>query len=91
MQIVLPGDMLVKADMMTMANSLEVRVPFLDHELVNYIFSLPAHYKIDKNARKKILKDTFRGMLPEELYNRPKHGFEVPLLKWFRGDLKTMT
>ena len=90
MQIVLPGDMLVKADMMTMANSLEVRVPFLDHELVNYIFSLPAHYKIDKNARKKILKDTFRGMLPEELYNRPKHGFEVPLLKWFRGDLKTM-
>ena len=90
MHMVLQNDMLTKVDLMSMANSLEVRVPFLDYEFVNYCFSLPSEYKIDQFSRKKILKDAFRSYLPEELYTRPKHGFEVPLLKWFRTDLKSM-
>ncbi len=88
MHLVLTNDMLTKVDMMSMANSLEVRVPFLDHEVVNFVFSLPDSYKIDKTQRKKILKDAFRHMLPQELYHRPKQGFEVPLLSWFRSELK---
>ena len=88
--LVLQNDMLTKVDMMSMANSLEVRVPFLDHELVEYLFQLPVDYKIGKGFRKKILKDTFKEILPHELYSRPKHGFEVPLLKWFRNELKDL-
>jgi asparagine synthase (glutamine-hydrolysing) len=90
MNLVLTNDMLVKVDMMSMANSLEVRVPFLDYNVVNYAFSLPEDYKIDKESSKKILRDTFRKDLPAELFNRPKHGFEVPLLKWFRTGLKSL-
>jgi asparagine synthase (glutamine-hydrolysing) len=90
MNMVLPGDMLTKVDRMSMANSLEVRVPFLDHELVNFVFSLPEDYKICSTHRKRILQDTFKDVLPERLYKRPKHGFEVPLLSWFRNDLKSM-
>lgn len=88
MQLVLTNDMLTKVDMMSMANSLEVRVPFLDHDLVNFVSSLPSSFKIDKTGRKKILRDTFRSDLPAELYHRPKQGFEVPLLSWFRRELK---
>ena len=90
MKMVLPGDMLTKVDRMSMANSLEVRVPFLDHELVNFVFSLPEEYKICSTHRKRILQDTFKDILPERLYKRPKHGFEVPLLSWFRNDLKLL-
>lgn len=89
-RMVLPYDMLTKVDLMSMANGLEVRVPFLDHELVNYIASLPADFKITGNLRKRILQDAFRDILPTELYNRPKKGFEVPLLKWFRRELKSL-
>lgn len=90
LQMVLTNDMLVKVDMMSMANSLEVRVPFLDHNVVNYVMGLPVEHKIDRTARKKILQDAFRNILPEELYHRPKHGFEVPLLKWFNKELKDL-
>ena len=88
MHLVLPNDMLTKVDLMSMANSLEVRVPFLDHDVVNLVFSLPDHYKINSRGRKRILRDAFRNMLPPELYSRPKQGFEVPLLPWFRKELK---
>lgn len=88
MELVLQNDMLVKADSMSMAHGLEIRSPFLDFELVNFAFSLPAHFKIRGKRRKRILQDAFRDMLPSELYNRPKKGFEVPLLKWFRKELK---
>lgn len=88
MHFVLPNDMLVKVDMMSMANSLEVRVPFLDYELVNFAFTLPDSFKMDASNSKKILRETYRSQLPEALFNRPKHGFEVPLLKWFRTGLK---
>jgi asparagine synthase (glutamine-hydrolysing) len=90
MSVVLPNDMLTKVDLMSMANGLEVRVPFLDYELVNYLFSLPSHFKIDHQLRKKVLQDSFRDILPAELYNRPKKGFEVPLLKWFRKEMKSL-
>lgn len=87
MQLVLPGDMLVKVDLMSMANSLEVRSPFLDYNVVDFAFGLPSKYKIDGGMKKKIVQDAFRKMLPEEIYNRSKHGFEIPLLGWFRNEL----
>lgn len=90
MQLVLPNDMLMKVDLMSMANGLEVRVPFLDYEVVNFVFSLPGEYKITNNIRKRILQDSFRDILPRQLYNRPKKGFEVPLLKWFRAEMKSL-
>tara|TARA_B100000809_G_scaffold84190_2_gene82594 strand:- start:2330 stop:4261 length:1932 start_codon:yes stop_codon:yes gene_type:complete len=89
MRMVLTNDMLRKVDAMSMANSLEVRTPFLDHRLVNFAFSLPVAFKINPNMKKKILQDTFRSELPEEIYKRPKHGFEVPLLSWFRNELRS--
>jgi len=90
MNLVLPNDMLTKVDMMSMANGLEVRVPFLDYELVNFVFSLPERFKINGRIRKRILQDAFRDILPRQVYNRPKKGFEVPLLKWFRTEMKSM-
>ncbi|MEM9025089.1 MAG: asparagine synthase C-terminal domain-containing protein, partial [Bacteroidota bacterium] len=89
MELVLPNDMLTKVDMMSMANSLEVRTPFLDHRLVNFAFSLPVRFKINTNMTKKILQDAFRSRLPAELYQRPKQGFEVPLLPWFQSELRS--
>lgn len=89
MHLVLVSDMLHKVDSMSMANSLEVRTPFLDHNIVEFAFSLPQKYKITKDIKKRILQDAYRSVLPAELYKRPKHGFEVPLLKWFRTELKT--
>lgn len=90
MHLVLPNDMLKKVDHMSMANALEVRVPFLDHQVVEFVQSLPAEYKITPHLRKRILQDSYRDFLPEKLYNRPKKGFEVPLLKWFRSSLKPL-
>lgn len=90
MSLVLQGDMLTKVDLMSMANSLEVRTPFLDFQVVNFAFSLPSSYKIDKTVQKKIVKDAFRDLLPDEIFTRGKQGFEVPLLKWFRTELKVM-
>ncbi len=89
MKLVLPNDMLTKVDMMSMANGLEVRTPFLDYEVVNFAFTLPVSSKITGKMKKKIVQDAFRDMLPKELYNRPKQGFEVPLLKWFQTELKS--
>ncbi len=90
MHLVLQGDMLTKVDLMSMANSLEVRVPFLDYTVVDYAFSLPSEFKINSQTGKRILKETFRKDLPEEIFTRGKQGFEVPLLKWFRTGLKSM-
>ena len=87
MNLVLVSDMLVKVDMMSMANSLEVRSPFLDQHVVDFAFGLPTSYKVDDKMKKRIVQDAFRNMLPEEIYNRPKKGFEIPLLDWFRNEL----
>lgn len=88
-QLVLQGDMLPKVDLMSMYHSLEVRSPFMDYTVVDFANSLPVSFKINKKIRKRIVQDTFRDILPSELYNRPKHGFEVPLLNWFRNELKS--
>ncbi len=90
MTLVLPYDMLAKVDMMSMANSLEVRTPFLDYKVVNFAFSLPVSSKVDGDMKKKIVQDAFRAELPAELYDRPKQGFEVPLLKWMRNELRPL-
>lgn len=90
MHLVLANDMLTKVDLMSMKNSLEVRVPFLDYNLVNFAFNMPIEYKINSQMKKRILQDAYRDILPNELYNRPKHGFEVPLLKCFQTDLKSL-
>lgn len=87
MKIVLCQDMLMKVDLMSMGNSLEVRTPFLDHNVVDFAFKLPMEYKMQGGIKKRILRDSFRNEIPAELLKRPKHGFEVPLLNWFKNDL----
>jgi len=89
-KLVLPYDMLVKVDQMSMANSLEVRVPFLDKRVVEWAFQLPPEMKIDKRQQKKIVKDTFKHLLPKDFFERKKQGFEVPLLNWLRADLSPL-
>jgi asparagine synthase (glutamine-hydrolysing) len=64
-------------------------VPFLDYTVVDFAFRIPSIFKVDRHQRKKIVQDAFRELLPSELYNRPKKGFEVPLLEWMRDKLKT--
>ena len=87
LQMVLYGDMIPKVDLMSMANSLEVRPPFLDYRVVEFGLSLPNKYKVYGSSRKKILQDTYRSKLPGELFTRPKKGFEVPLTNWMRNEL----
>ncbi|MEO9533163.1 MAG: asparagine synthase (glutamine-hydrolyzing) [Crocinitomicaceae bacterium] len=81
-QNVLPNDMLKKVDLMSMANSLEVRTPFLDRSVVGFANSLPLEFKLDKKESKRILKETFQDQLPPEILYRPKRGFEIPLQEW---------
>jgi asparagine synthase (glutamine-hydrolysing) len=86
-QTYLPGDILTKVDRMSMANSLEARVPFLDHPLVEFSCRLPATLRLRSGELKYLLKKTLRGKLPDEVLTRPKHGFGVPLEAWFSKDL----
>ena len=83
----LPGDMLTKVDRMSMANSLEVRVPFLDHTLVDYVFSLKGSAKLGAWRGKRILIETFKDLLPPLLHNRSKWGFEMPIGAWLKKEL----
>lgn len=87
----LPGDLLVKADMATMANSLEVRSPLLDHEIVEWTAGLPSEFKIRGRQSKYLLKEIARSLVPAELIDRPKMGFAIPRADWLRGGLKIMT
>jgi len=84
----LPGDMLKKVDAMSMLNSLEVRVPFLDHRVCETAFSLKGSWKIKKGQGKYILLETFKDILPKSLHDRPKWGFEMPVSKWLKSDLR---
>ena len=84
----LTGDMLVKVDRMSMANSLEVRSPMLDHELAELAATIPHAWKIAGGQGKRILLDALGDRLPAALLNRPKWGFGVPLADWFRGSLR---
>ncbi|MEK6766504.1 MAG: asparagine synthase C-terminal domain-containing protein, partial [Planctomycetota bacterium] len=84
----LPGDMLTKVDLMSMRNSLEVRVPFLDHEVVEFAFEMEGNVKLKGLKRKYILMETFKDILPPMLHNRSKWGFEMPIGVWLRKELK---
>ncbi len=86
--IVLPYDMLTKVDMMSMKNSLEVRVPFLDHRLVELSYFMRGTLKLNRNKRKFVLIEAFKDLLPESVLKRGKQGFEVPIGKWFKKELK---
>jgi asparagine synthase (glutamine-hydrolysing) len=90
LNLVLPNDMLTKVDLMSMAHGLEIRVPFLDHRVVEFAFGLPDEMKITPSIRKRVVQEAFRAWIPKEIYNRPKKGFEVPLLKWFRTEMRPL-
>ena len=84
----LVGDINTKVDRASMAHSLEVREPLMDHELVQWLASLPSSYKIQGQEGKAIFKKSMESYLPQEVLYRPKMGFSVPLARWFRGPLK---
>jgi asparagine synthase (glutamine-hydrolysing) len=86
----LPGDLLVKVDIATMANSLELRSPFLDVNVVEWGLSLPRKYKITGLEAKHILKDVARSLVPPSLIDRPKMGFGIPRAEWLRAGMKEM-
>ena len=86
----LPDDLLVKVDVATMANSLEARSPFLDHEFMEFAARIPAEMKLRGMTAKYILKKAFRSLLPDAVLSRGKQGFAVPLDHWFRSELKEM-
>ncbi len=88
--ISLPADMLVKLDRMSMANSLEVRSPFLDKHLVEFAFLIPGNLKVGHFKGKKILREVFSSRLPKWSIDLPKKGFEVPIANWLKDDLKSM-
>jgi len=89
MELVLGSDMLHKVDSISMANGLEVREPLIDYRLVDYVTALPSNYKMHSETGKFILRQAFENELPEEILNRPKHGFDVPLMGLFSNDLKS--
>ena len=90
LKMYLPGDILVKVDRMSMANSLEVRSPLLDHKVIEYAAKLPSRLKMRRKETKFVLKECFKKVLPKEVLHRKKHGFDVPLDRWFRYELKEM-
>ncbi|HKJ87114.1 MAG TPA: asparagine synthase-related protein, partial [Gammaproteobacteria bacterium] len=88
MKTYLPGDILTKVDRASMAHSLEVRVPVLDHRLVEWAAGMPPDYKYHQGEGKHLFKKAMRPYLPDEVLYRKKMGFAVPLNEWFRGPLR---
>jgi len=86
----LPNDFLVKMDRASMHNSLELRSPFLDKDLSNFVFTLPENFKMNLFRGKYILKKTLKDKLPKNILYRKKHGFTVPIGNWIRKELKLM-
>jgi asparagine synthase (glutamine-hydrolysing) len=86
----LVDDILTKVDRMSMANSLEARVPLLDHKLVEYVFSLPSEMKLKGSVRKYIFRKVAEKIVPAEILKGKKMGFGLPLKEWFRGPLSAM-
>jgi asparagine synthase (glutamine-hydrolysing) len=87
----LPYDLLVKVDITSMANSLEARSPFLDHEVMEFAARLPVEIKFRGGRLKSLLKRAFADLLPQENVNRRKMGFGVPVGQWFRGPLRELS
>ncbi|MCR8645299.1 asparagine synthase (glutamine-hydrolyzing) [Paenibacillus sp. N1-5-1-14] len=90
MNLWMPGDILMKADKMTMAHSLELRVPFLDKELFEVARRIPAKYRIAGGTTKYIFRKAMEGIVPDPILNRPKLGFPVPLRDWMKDNTGTM-
>jgi len=88
LKISLPADMLWKVDMMSMRHSLEVRVPLLDHRVCELAFRIGGEWKIRHGRSKYVFIETFKDILPQSLHNRPKWGFEMPISKWLKSDLR---
>ena len=86
----LPNDILTKVDRMSMAHSMEVRPPFLDHRIVEFAAALPQHYKVRGSELKFILRELMQGKLPRSILYRKKSGFDIPAHEWFRGLLKPL-
>jgi asparagine synthase (glutamine-hydrolysing) len=87
----LPDDLLIKADKMTMANSVELRVPLLDHKVLEFAASLPSHYKVKGFTTKRILKQALSRRVPRRILERKKVGFPVPYGSWLRNEFKDVT
>jgi asparagine synthase (glutamine-hydrolysing) len=85
----LPLDILTKVDRATMAHSLEARPPLLDHKLVEFAATIPARFRLKDGTTKYLFKQALRGILPDHIIDRQKHGFAVPLATWLRSDLST--
>lgn len=90
MKTYLPGGILVKVDRMSMANSLEVRAPLLDKDIVEFAAGLPSNMKFKNGEKKHILKEAFKPLLPDGILYRKKMGFSVPLATWFRLEIKEL-
>ncbi len=88
LKIVLADDMLVKADRMSMQHGLEIRNPFLDYRVIEFAMNLDENKKISNLGQKLILKESFKDFLPKEIFSRKKKGFELPLWKWLKTELK---
>jgi asparagine synthase (glutamine-hydrolysing) len=86
----LPGDLLFKVDMTSMANSLEVRSPFLDYRVVEFGLSLPRQFKFANRENKHLLREIARELVPKHLIDRPKMGFGIPRARWLRSELKQL-
>lgn len=89
-QVILPDIFLDKVDRSTMASSIEVRVPFLDHELADYVMSLPSSLKMKWGQKKWLLKQALIGLVPDEILFGPKTGFGVPYQYWLKGPLNEL-
>ncbi len=90
METYLPDDELRKADRLSMWHSLEVRVPFLDHKLVEFVATIPSGLKLKGWEKKHILIESLRGVLPDAILRRRKQGFSIPLSHWLRGPLRSL-
>jgi len=84
----LPDNLLERGDRMTMAASLEARMPFMDHELAAFVSGLPDHMRVHGRTTKWLLREAMQRLLPAEILERPKVGFRVPVNAWFRGPMK---